>query len=80
MRNLMKRILTLVPTQERSVHGGCKGGGRPGPPPAIAFMALIPPPQAQEHGCGRGEWLHSDLTNWVEEWGQGRGGPPVREG
>lgn len=46
---------------------GYKGGGRPGPPPAIAFMALIPQPRAQDHGCGRGEWLQSDLTNWVEE-------------
>lgn len=55
---------------------GCKGGGRPGPLPATAFMDFILQPQAQEHGCGRGEWLQSDLTNWVEEWG----GEAVREG
>lgn len=41
VKSLMKRIPTQVPSQERISTSGCKGGGRHGPPPAVAFTAFI---------------------------------------
>lgn len=73
MRNLLKRIPTLLATSESINPLGCEGGGHPGPHQLFHLRPSSPRTLGRRTRLRLRERLQLDLTNWV-------GGKEVRGG